>query len=100
MDWADLHLQWMEAGGDPERFWTVTPRQASREMQAMAARRRHDQNQFGWLAWHIEALARTKKLPPLKDMMGAPRKPRPPQDPEIMIANIKMAFGYPGEVKP
>lgn len=37
--------------------------------------REHDAN--AWLAWHIEALARTKKLPKLEEMQsGKPQKRR------------------------
>lgn len=89
----------MEAGGDPARFWSVTPREAAREMQAMMARRRADHDQTAWLAWHIEALARTKKLPPLRDMLSTSKRGRRErQDPETLAAAIKLAFGYPGDL--
>ena len=89
----------MEAGCDPARFWTITPAEAAREMQGRTTVRRHEQQQMAWLAWHIEALARTKKLPPLKDMMGPPRRPGTRQDPDIMLANLKLAFGFVGETE-
>ena len=89
----------MEAGGDPARFWTITPTEAAREMRGRATVRRHEQQQVAWLAWHGEALARTKKLPPLKDVMGDGRRRGERQDPEILMANLKLAFGFDGDVK-
>lgn len=61
--------------------------------------RRHEQQQLAWLAWHTEALARTKKLPPLKEMMDDGRRRHEPQDPEILMANLKLAFGFDGEIE-
>ena len=87
----------MEAGCDPARFWTITPAEAAREMRGRATVRQREQQQLAWLAWHIEALARTKKLPPLKDMVGSKRPRGETQDPEVLIANLKLAFGYSGE---
>lgn len=59
----------MEAGLDPDRFWQVTPRQAENEIGAAAKRRHQHHNELAWLAWHIAALGRTKKMPKLKDML-------------------------------
>jgi hypothetical protein len=89
----------VEAGCDPARFWTITPAEAAREMRGRASVRRHEQQQMAWLAWHIEALARSKKMPSLQEMTGAKARPREPQDPDVMLANLKLAFGYPGETK-
>lgn len=99
--WDHLHLTWVQAGCDPARFWTITPREAAREMRGMAYRNRVEQDRTAWLAWHVEALARTKKLPPLKDMMVAKSRGSAGKtgDPEILVANLKLAFGYPGELK-
>lgn len=88
----------MEAGCDPARFWNVTPAEAAREMRGKAELRHNEQQRFAWLAWHIEALARSKKLPPLKDMVGTKSRKRPgPQDPDVLLANLKLAFGFTGE---
>lgn len=72
--------------------------EAEREMRGKWALRRNEQQRLAWLAWHIEALARTKKMPSLADMIGE-RDPRSitPQDPETLLANLKLAFGFPGE---
>lgn len=88
----------MEAGCDPARFWNITPAEAAREMRGKAMMREHEQRLFGWLAWHIEFLARTKKLPPLRDMVSPrPKRSGERQSPEVALANLKLAFGYPGE---
>jgi len=58
-------------------FWRLTLREISVILKGARARmtREHDANV--WLAWHIEALARTKKLPKLNDMQaGKPLKRR------------------------
>lgn len=51
-------------------------------------RMRREQNERAWLAWHIEALARSgKKFPKLKDMLhDAPRKSKRRQTVEEQIA--------------
>lgn len=55
-------------------------------MKGAAARLTAEQDGRAWLAWHIEALARTKKLPSLKDMQsGRPRAKRK-MTPEEMIS--------------
>lgn len=69
-------------------------------MRGRATLRKHDQDRLAWLAWHIEALARSKKMPSLKEMMGEPKtKSRKPQDPETLMRIVKLAFGYPGETQ-
>jgi hypothetical protein len=89
----------VEAGSDPARFWGITPAEAAREMRGRASVRRHEQQQMAWLAWHIEALSRSKKLPPLKDMMGSGRSRGERQDPDVLLANLKLAFGIDGETQ-
>ncbi len=69
-------------------------------MRGKATIIRREQEQIAWLAWHVEALARSKKLPPLAEMMGKRKaKPRKPQDPETLMNIVKLAFGYPGDTK-
>lgn len=46
--------------------------------------REHDAN--AWLAWHIEALARTRKLPKLGEMQSGKPQKRRRMTPEEMIA--------------
>lgn len=46
--------------------------------------REHDAN--AWLAWHIEALARSKKLPKLAEMQSGKPQKRRRMTPEEMIS--------------
>jgi len=58
-------------------FWRLTLREISVILKGANAnlRRRHDE--AAWLAWHIEALARAKKLPKLENMQSkAPQRSR------------------------
>jgi hypothetical protein len=55
---------------------------------AKRIRREHDLT--AWLAWHVEALSRVKKMPKLRDML-TPEKPKPipPQTPEQIEAILR-----------
>ena len=91
----------MEAGGDPARFWALTPAEVCREVRATANRRRREHDERAWLAWHIAALGRTKKMPKLSDLMSKNLERRTmPQTPEQIEANLKLAFGYKPEGAP
>jgi hypothetical protein len=46
-------------------------------MSGAAARLRREHNTTAWLAWHVEALARSKRLPKLKSLLVGGGKPRP-----------------------
>lgn len=46
-------------------------------------------NQAAWLAWHVAALSRQKKLPKLGTLL-AKRKPKRRQTPDEMLAMCKM----------
>jgi hypothetical protein len=62
-------------GFDPESFWDQTIRTLSIAMYGKIRAARREHNQRAWLAWHIAALQRSKKLPKLKSML-AREKPR------------------------
>ncbi|MQP38651.1 hypothetical protein CQ059_04855 [Brucella pseudogrignonensis] len=56
-------------------FWRLTLREIAVVLDGVASRLRRERNENAWLAWHIEALARSKKLPKLADMMEtSPKK--------------------------
>lgn len=84
----------MEVGLDPGRFWHLTPKEVAREMAAVIKRLSREQNERAWLAWHIAALGRVKKLPKLKDLMTAKATPKPskPQSPDVQLAMMKSMF--------
>ena len=79
----------MAAEQPPALFWRLTLREISVILKGASAnlRRRHDE--AAWLAWHIEALARAKKLPKLETLLSQqskqPRKRRQ-MTPEEMIS--------------
>jgi hypothetical protein len=47
-----------------------------------------EQKRTAWLAWHIEALSRQRKIPPLNDLFGEKRKVKP-QTPDEMLAALQ-----------
>jgi hypothetical protein len=47
----------------------LTPQEIALCINAAAQRQKLDRNRDAWLAWHIEALHRMKKLPKLKAML-------------------------------
>lgn len=61
---------WAEAGFDPDGFWRQTPRTLDVILTGYVQRRRIEQEQALSLAWHIEALARAKRLPTLEKLLG------------------------------
>lgn len=77
-------------GFDPACFWTLTPRELAVHMEGAGARLRHEHNARAWLAWHIEALSRTKRLPKLKDLTIQPKANKRPQswEEQLRIANL------------
>ncbi|RVK61942.1 hypothetical protein CN162_01475 [Sinorhizobium meliloti] len=78
---------WVEAGQDPSLFWRLTLREIRVVLDGVAIRLRREHNDRAWLAWHIEALARQKKMPRLKELARASTaKPRRRQSIEEQIA--------------
>lgn len=59
-------------------------------MEGQACRLRREQNANAWLAWHIEALARAKKLPKLKTLLSGERTQSRPQTWQEMKAIAMM----------
>lgn len=47
----------------------MTPWQLGELLRAETDERAHRHDMRAWLAWHTAALHRTKKMPPLKDML-------------------------------
>lgn len=77
----------MEGGLDPSLFWRLTAREIAVILDGVSNRLKREHNDRASLAWHIEALARSKKLPKLKDLMhDAPKKSKQRQTVEEQIA--------------
>ena len=53
-----------------EVFWGLTPREYALHVRAENRRRREAQRRSAWLAWHIAALTRAKRMPSLTRMLG------------------------------
>lgn len=54
------------AGFSPSEFWGLTPRLYLAHMLGASDRMDRDHRNSAWLAWHVEALRRAKKLPDAK----------------------------------
>jgi hypothetical protein len=75
----------------------MTPRQLERCFRAQADIFDREHKARAWLAWHVAALMRVKKLPRLERIAG--RSPTRPQTPDEMLAIIKMLnAAYGGSV--
>jgi hypothetical protein len=87
-------VTWIEAGQPYELFWDLTLREVTMILEGInrGIRRARDENMV--LAWHIEALARQKKLPKLSDMLKAEKKPTGRrQTPEQIEATVRGWLG-------
>jgi hypothetical protein len=62
-------IEWGAAGLDTSVFWNSTPREMELSFKAAALRRRRDHNDRAWLAFHIAAFQRVKKIPKLDKLM-------------------------------
>jgi hypothetical protein len=56
-------------GLDPDAFWDKTPFEINFILEARWSGEVRRQNQLAWLAWHIAALSRAKRLPKLQTML-------------------------------
>lgn len=55
-----------------EEFWALTPREMRLVFEARAEQARLAHRQRAWLAWHVAALTRAKRMPPLARLIPAP----------------------------
>lgn len=78
----------MRAGLDPAQFWRATFREVAACIEERGEADRLEHNDRAWMAWHIAALSRMKKLPKLKDLFLKPLRAQPvrPQTPEEQLA--------------
>ena len=52
-----LYSEWLAVGGDPDRFWSLTPRLFMIELRAMSRRRaaeRAAMTEAAWVAFHAD----------------------------------------------
>jgi hypothetical protein len=81
MDWDALLTDALRAGLSVQEFWALTPRETWMTLEARAWRLQREsertgelirlaQKMLGWLAWHVAALQRSKRLPALQRLLG------------------------------
>jgi len=51
-------------------FWALTPHETYMAIEAAAWRLEREHRRDAWLAWHVAALTRAKRLPALKRLLG------------------------------
>ena len=61
--------QWVSLGFDLESFWDQTARTIQIAYEGAIERRRLEHNDRAWLAWHVAAMSRGKRLPALRTLM-------------------------------
>lgn len=71
-------------------MWRLTLREIGFIFEGVSSRMNREHNDRAWAVWHIEALARVKKLPKLADMtVGTTKKSRrQTADEQIAIAHM------------
>lgn len=86
---------WLEIGQDQSQFWQLTPRLVFLTIEAAARRLEREHNDRAWLAWHVAALTRVKKMPKLQSLT-VKRRRRRPQTWQEQLAICKMITAYHG----
>jgi len=62
-------------GLSPDEFWKLTPYEFNLMIDGFLAREERKTNDILYLAWHVEAFARAKRLPKLQSLLKK-RKPK------------------------
>ncbi len=79
-----LLVQALHAGVSLSVFWDLTPRETVQTIEAVNWRLEQDQRARAWLAWHVAALSRAKRMPLLSRMVNPPAARRlPPDEAEV-----------------
>jgi hypothetical protein len=87
-------MPWLEFGYDEQSFWHMTPRQVDRAVSARGKTLIREQNERAWLAWHIAALTRSKRLPDLKKLLYKPPRKQQTWQEQLAIAEMYAAIGF------
>jgi len=69
----------------------VTPRELAREISAAIRRHANEHNARAWLAWHVAALQRSKKMPPLKRLMAQEKRRRQTWQEQLKMVELWQA---------
>ena len=75
LDWQSLLESALKCGVSVAEFWSLTPRETYAVIEASAWQLEREHRRNAWLAWHIAALSRAKRMPPLQRLI-APGKAR------------------------
>lgn len=96
VDWDDLLASYAAAGyQDLAQFWWMTPRDLSALFDGAEKRLAREQDARVELAWTVEVLARQKRLPSLRDLLGRRRRKTVRRDPaDEFAAWVAWAAAY------
>jgi hypothetical protein len=82
--WDELVIVGIEIGLSPSQFWDTTPRELALYARARAHRAEEDLRRQLFLAWHIAALIRIDKLPPLDELLAPAAQPKEGAERELL----------------
>ena len=60
----------LKAGLSVAEFWALTPRETAQVLRSATWRWQHEYDRDTRLAWHMAALQRSKRLPPLRTLLS------------------------------
>ena len=69
--WEAFLEEALKCGMSAVEFWAATPREIYATIQAAAWRLEQEHKRDVWLAWHVAALSRARRLPPLARLLGS-----------------------------
>lgn len=75
-DWPALLETALDVGMSVDYFWSLTPKETRMEFKARKKKIKREQDQAAWLAWHIAALSRAKRVPSFSKMVPPPKAKR------------------------
>ncbi|RYE43608.1 MAG: hypothetical protein EOP24_27675 [Hyphomicrobiales bacterium] len=74
-------------GQPADLFWTLTLREVTVIQKGALAGLRREHNELAWHAWHVAALTRAKKMPPLADLQRVEVRRQSWQEQEAILAS-------------
>lgn len=81
LDFQVLLAEALRCGLSTLEFWDLTPRETVMACQAAMWRMEQAQEQALSLAWHMAALTRAKRIPPLARLLARLRRASEPEPP-------------------
>lgn len=70
--WSDLLTDALKSGLSVDEFWQMTPRETALAFGAAKWRFERERRHLAWLAWHIAAMMRSRRMPSLRKLIGMP----------------------------